>query len=127
MASRLPVVATQAGGIPELVIHEQTGLLVPPKNPQSLAEAILRVYEDRKLARQMAENGYKMVHDKFSASGMAEKIIREYERLAEKKRIHFSLSSPRSGHYISIIISSLSFSNAGISVLQGFFGPEKHI
>lgn len=92
MASRLPVVATQAGGIPELVIHEQTGLLVPPKNPQSLAEAILRVYDDRKLARQMAENGYKMVHDKFSASGMAEKIIREYERLAEKKRIHFSLS-----------------------------------
>jgi L-malate glycosyltransferase len=87
MASRLPVVATQAGGIPEVVIHEETGLLVPPRNPQSLAEAILRLYQDRELARNLAEKGYHLVHEKFSASGMAEKIIREYERLAGKKRI----------------------------------------
>ncbi|MFO7867402.1 MAG: glycosyltransferase family 4 protein [Candidatus Aminicenantes bacterium] len=94
MASRLPVVATQAGGIPEVVIHEQTGLLVPPKNPERLAEAILRVYQDPGLARRLGENGYRMVHDKFSASGMAEKIIREYERLAEKKRIKLPIAVP---------------------------------
>jgi len=38
MASRLPVVATQAGGIPEVVIHRETGLLVPPQNPQAMAK-----------------------------------------------------------------------------------------
>lgn len=87
MASRLPVVATKVGGIPEVVVNEKTGLLVPPKNPAALADAILRLYNDRSLAKSLGEKGFEVVHAKFSADGMAGKIVREYKRLAKKKGI----------------------------------------
>jgi glycosyltransferase involved in cell wall biosynthesis len=87
MASRLPVVATEVGGIPELVAHEKTGLLVPAKNPRALAEAILKLYRDRKLATLYGEEGYKVVHEKYSSRAMAKKIIREYEHIARRKDV----------------------------------------
>jgi len=87
MACRLPVVATEVGGIPEVVVNEQTGLLVPPKKPAALAAAIMRIYENRELAEQLGSRGYEVVHSKFSAAAMAAKIIAIYERLAKKKNI----------------------------------------
>lgn len=87
MASRLPVVATNVGGIPELVTHEKTGLLVPPKDPAALARAVLKLYRDRKQAALYGENGYNVVHDKFSSRAMAKKIIKEYEEIARRKNI----------------------------------------
>lgn len=87
MACRLPVVATQAGGIPEVVIQEETGLLVPPRNPQALAAAILRVYNDKTLAARLGEKGYDVVHQKFSAEAMAERMIQLYKEIAHKKGI----------------------------------------
>lgn len=88
MASHLPVVATEVGGIPEVVIHEKTGLLVPPKDPAALAKAILRIYNDRKLAYSYGENGYRVVHEKYSSRAMAKKVIKEYEIIARRKNIH---------------------------------------
>jgi glycosyltransferase involved in cell wall biosynthesis len=90
MASRLPVVATQAGGIPEVVIHRETGLLVPPRDSQALAEAVLKLYLDRGLAGRLAQRGYEVVHQKFSAEAMARKIIAVYERIASEKGIKFA-------------------------------------
>lgn len=87
MACRLPVVATQTGGIPEIVINEETGLLVPPKNPLALANAILRLYKDRKFASRLGQRGYELVHEKFSAEAMGQKIIDLYQKLADKKGI----------------------------------------
>jgi L-malate glycosyltransferase len=87
MASRLPVVATAVGGIPEVVKDEETGLLVAPKSPEALAEAILRLYEDRALARRLGERGHEVVHEKFSAEAMARRIIEIYERIAHKKGV----------------------------------------
>jgi glycosyltransferase involved in cell wall biosynthesis len=87
MASRLPVVATRVGGIPEVVADGRTGLLVPPEDPEALAAAILRLYQDRALARRLGEAGYQVVHEKFSAQSMAGRIIREYERIADRKVI----------------------------------------
>lgn len=90
MACRLPVVATRAGGIPEIVIHGETGLLVPPRSPSALAKAILKLYSDRELASRLGEKGYEIVHQKFSAESMADRMIRLYEKLATKKgvRLH---------------------------------------
>ncbi len=87
MASSLPVVATNVGGIPEVVTDGETGLLVPPKDPSVLAEAILRLYNDRELAKRLGQRGYEVAHQKFSAEVMALKIIREYECLAKRKGI----------------------------------------
>jgi len=88
MAARLPVVATKTGGIPEVVIHRKTGLLVPPRNPSSLAKAILKLYKDRDLASRLGQKGYEVVHKKFSAEAMAKKIIDLYERIAERKSLN---------------------------------------
>jgi L-malate glycosyltransferase len=90
MACRLPIVATQAGGIPEIVIHRKTGLLVPPRDADALAQAILKLYLDRTLAGRLARAGYDLVHRKFSAESMARKIIEIYERLAAQKGVRLA-------------------------------------
>ncbi len=87
MACRLPVVATKVGGIPEVVIHGKTGLLVSPRNPSALAKAILKLYDNRELAARFGQTGYEVVHEKFSAESMAEKIILLYENLGLRKWI----------------------------------------
>lgn len=80
MASRLPVVATRAGGIPEVVTDNETGLLVPPRDPEALANAILRLYRDRELGRRLARRGYEVVYEKYSAEAMAAKILSLYHQ-----------------------------------------------
>jgi glycosyltransferase involved in cell wall biosynthesis len=85
MACRLPIVATRVGGIPEVVEHGKTGLLVSPRSPKALAKAILNVYQDKDLAHRLGQKGYEVVHQKFSAESMASKVIDLYEALAEKK------------------------------------------
>ncbi len=90
MASRLPVVATEVGGIPEVVIHNETGFLVSPRSPRALAEAILSLYQDRDLARRFGERGYQVVHEKFSSLAMTRGIIAIYKRIAYRKGIKLS-------------------------------------
>jgi glycosyltransferase involved in cell wall biosynthesis len=80
-------VATQVGGIPEVVLHDETGFLVPPRSPKALAGAIYELFENRPLARRFGEAGYEIVHSKFSSRAMALKVIRLYERLAARKGI----------------------------------------
>jgi len=87
MASRLPVVATEVGGIPEVVVKNETGLLVPPRDPFRLADAIIQLYQDRSLAARFGKRGYEVVHEKFSAEAMARRIIAVYENIALKKGI----------------------------------------
>ena len=87
MASRLPIVATRVGGIPEVVVHGESGFLVPPRNPKSLANAILKLFNDRELSDRFGQKGYEIVYKKFSAEAMARKIIDVYEKLAMRKGI----------------------------------------
>lgn len=51
-----PVVASKVGGVPEMIVDEETGLLVPAKSPRALADAIIRLHRDRQWGAQMAEN-----------------------------------------------------------------------
>jgi len=87
MASRLPVVATRAGGIPEIVRHGETGLLVPPRDPEALAQAIVQLYHDRQLASRLAQNGSDFVRSHFSAEAMAKRVVNLYQDLAQKKGV----------------------------------------
>ena len=87
MASRLPVVATQVGGIPEIVLHDETGFLVSPRNPRALAEAIFELYQNRDRARRFGERGHEVVHERFSSLAMAQKIVAVYRRIAYRKGI----------------------------------------
>ena len=65
MACRKPVVASAAGGIPEIVEHEVSGLLVEPDNPAALTAALQRVLADAGLRKRIAANGYARVMERF--------------------------------------------------------------
>jgi glycosyltransferase involved in cell wall biosynthesis len=65
MASGLPVVTTGVSGIPELVEHETSGLIVPPGDPLATAHALFRLYHDDQLARRLAETGRAVVAERF--------------------------------------------------------------
>jgi glycosyltransferase involved in cell wall biosynthesis len=64
MAGR-PVIATNAGGVPEIIEDGVTGLLVPPNHPQAMARAILSLYQDRALAKQIAIAGQQKAEEQF--------------------------------------------------------------
>ncbi|HEY1922576.1 MAG TPA: glycosyltransferase [Tepidisphaeraceae bacterium] len=70
MARGLPVVATAVGGNAEVVIDGKTGLLVPPQSPADLAAAMLRIYRQPELARQMGIDGRKRVETQFDSRTM---------------------------------------------------------
>ncbi|MBI3406902.1 MAG: glycosyltransferase [Planctomycetes bacterium] len=77
MARGLPVVATRVGGTPEVVADGATGILVPPSQPRSLAQAILKLQHDPVLAKQMGVAGRVRVEKDFDIRGM----IAKYESL----------------------------------------------
>jgi len=66
MANRLPVVATNVGGIPELVINGETGLLVEPDNPSELAGALSRLLDSRELRSQLGQEGRRRIEAHFT-------------------------------------------------------------
>jgi glycosyltransferase involved in cell wall biosynthesis len=79
MAAGAPVVATGVSGIPELIAHEENGLLVEPDDPRALADALLRVHEDRELARRMTESGRRTVRERFDGDRLATRLAELFE------------------------------------------------
>jgi len=61
-----PVIGSDVGGIPDVITHDQTGLLVPQKDVEALAEAVCRVLTDRALSARLGKAGQACVQDKFS-------------------------------------------------------------
>jgi glycosyltransferase involved in cell wall biosynthesis len=82
MACARPIVATTAGGIPEVVADGETGLLVPPRDHHALADAIVRLLNDADLRRRLGEAGLARVRERFSADRMVRDTLRVYERVA---------------------------------------------
>jgi len=78
-----PVVATDVGGLPEMVEHGRTGLLVPPRDASQLADAVVRLLLDRKLRRQMGMCGKEKIAAECSAELVAQKTIDVYRRAFE--------------------------------------------
>jgi glycosyltransferase involved in cell wall biosynthesis len=66
MACKKPVIGTKIGGIPYVIDDEKNGLLVPPKNPEALAKAIIKILKNPKLAKKMGRNGYMNIMDNFT-------------------------------------------------------------
>lgn len=85
LAMQLPVVATRAGGIPEMVRDGVNGLLVPPRDAGALAEGIVSLLEDPKRARAMARAGYETVRREFDVETMVDQTRRIYEELLHGK------------------------------------------
>jgi glycosyltransferase involved in cell wall biosynthesis len=80
-AAELPIVASDVGGIPEIIEHGRNGLLVPPGDPQALAVAIQELIDDPERARVLAVNARQTAFERFSAEAMASAYMALYERL----------------------------------------------
>jgi len=66
MATGLPIVSTTIGGIPEMVVENETGFLVQPGDAAALADAIEQVIDDRLLAQRLGQGGYERAQQLFS-------------------------------------------------------------
>lgn len=75
-----PVVATTVGGLPQMVEHGRTGYLVAPRDTAQLADAIVRLLNDRVLRRQMGANGKRKIEAECSANFIAQRTIDAYQR-----------------------------------------------
>jgi L-malate glycosyltransferase len=82
MAMKLAVVGTHAGGIPEAVIHGDTGLLVPPADARALAGAIVRLLKDRPLRERMGAAALACVTEHFGVANLLGGTLRAYNKAA---------------------------------------------
>lgn len=80
MALSKPIVASDIGGIPDLVIHGKNGFLVPPKNPKDLTKYIEILLEDKEKRERMGQAGKKMALN-FSSENMIERVVELYKKL----------------------------------------------
>jgi glycosyltransferase involved in cell wall biosynthesis len=86
MALSRPVIASNVGGIPEMIEDGVSGLLVPPGDCDALAAAIVRLLSDHPLADMLARRGHDLVHDRFCIELMTNSIESLYDELALKHR-----------------------------------------
>jgi glycosyltransferase involved in cell wall biosynthesis len=81
MADGVPIVASQVGGVPEVVVSGETGILVPPADASALAEAMRTLLENAALRCKLGTTAANMVRECFSAQRMAEEIAALYREL----------------------------------------------
>jgi len=77
----VPVIATNVGGIPELIKNNETGILVPPENPSKLAQAVNELLSDKEKAEKLAINGNTFVKNNMTWDVILPKYIQFYEDL----------------------------------------------
>jgi len=76
---KVPVVATNVGGNPELVVHQETGILVPPEDPEKLTIAINNLLGNDESRRNFANNAFEFINKNFSWDVLLEKYTNLYE------------------------------------------------
>ncbi|MDD4335751.1 MAG: glycosyltransferase family 4 protein, partial [Desulfotomaculaceae bacterium] len=81
MVLGVPVVATEVGGLPEVVRHGETGLLAPPADAAALAKNIVWMLDHPRDAREMAAKGGDIVRSKFTAGEMARRTVNLYRKV----------------------------------------------
>ena len=83
-AAGVPIIASRAGGMPEAVVDERNGLLVPPGDREALRAALQRLLEDSALRVQLGAGGRQLVAEAFSPDVMVDSTLQVYrEVLAE--------------------------------------------
>ena len=82
-AASKPVVATAVGGVKEVVLPDETGILVPPKDPQALADGVLRLLEDPAYARRLSVQGRDHVRKLFSLEQCAARYREVYNSVMD--------------------------------------------
>lgn len=86
LAAGRPVIASESGGIVDIVRHEESGLLVRPGDPAALSDAIGRYRDDPRLAAELAARGMELVRTEFSWDRIVDRLAATYEELAAGAR-----------------------------------------
>ena len=95
MACEKAIVATTAGGIAEAVVDRETGLLVPPRDHEAMARAIVALLTDERARRAMASAGLRRVRERFSVERMVRDTLRVYDQtIASESRRATAASAP---------------------------------
>jgi glycosyltransferase involved in cell wall biosynthesis len=97
MACSKPVVATTVGGIPEVVVDGETGMLVDPRNPRQMASAIVRLLRSAAARRAMGEAGRARVQARFTVERMVAETMDVYQRVVGTAREAGKRSPPAAG------------------------------
>jgi len=84
MATGKPVIATKVGGLPDQIIDGYNGFLVPPRDPEAIAQKILYLVENPEKSREMGKNARQVVEEKFNIEKRIDKIIEIYQQLSKK-------------------------------------------
>ena len=84
MAAEVPVVATSVGGIPEIITHGETGILVEPKNPKMLADAVIELLTHPEKADRLRKKAKDVVMKKYDIQGTVEQLMSYYQQFLEK-------------------------------------------
>jgi len=79
MACKLPVVATAARGNSDIIRSEVTGLLVPPRSPEALAQAVVRLLQHPELREKLAKNARRMIEENFTWDRICDRTLAAYE------------------------------------------------
>jgi glycosyltransferase involved in cell wall biosynthesis len=85
MSYGLPVIATRVGGIPEVVVENETGLFVEPRDVRGLVEAMQRFASDAQLRHRLGQAGRKRAEDRFSLASVCARIKEVYRKVAAEK------------------------------------------
>jgi len=78
MACRVPVIGSDVGGIRDIIIDGETGLLSEQKSSYSLAEKIIQLLSDEQLRKKVIENGFKLVKKKFTWEAISDRFMNIY-------------------------------------------------
>jgi glycosyltransferase involved in cell wall biosynthesis len=97
MAASVPIVATKAGGNPEIILHDETGLLVPINDPRSLAGAIARLLAEPELASRFAEAAFARARHEFSVEEYRRRLVSFYTEALETSNAGGGCSSTKPG------------------------------
>jgi len=85
MASGVPVIATTVGGVPEIVRHNDTGILIPPADPTAIRDAILRLVDDDPLRSLLRRNARTLVESAFTDRKTATAFSSLYDDLLRRQ------------------------------------------
>ncbi len=80
-----PVIASQVGGIPEIIDDNKTGVLTPPGNAKKLSNAIVNLFSNPAFGRELGANGRKRVQEKFSFEAVAKLCLGVYKNVLDKE------------------------------------------
>ena len=81
LALQVPVVASRVGGLPEMIVDGQTGLLVPPDDPQAIVDAVYRLLDDPELGRRLATAGAQLVEERYTLERMVDGYLGVYQSI----------------------------------------------